>query len=200
MNPAQKSALALKRKHLQMQLQATEYINSGIRFHWLDYYNNIKALKMQCDIEWLCAATREEQPYCAKAIETLNHPDLKPEMVMVTEESLLDKICRDFPSTSHFKYVMELPLLSDYGSNTKEALLLAQVQLKIENSPIFFLSTDCCPLLQLNWDELLEHCNQIFNNRFTSLIFTDLNYNWIIFRSIEFEWRCGFTNANNKTE
>lgn len=194
MNPEQKSALEQKRKHLQMQLQATEYINSGIQFHWLDYYNNIKALHLHCTIEWLCAATGEEQPYFEAAIKALHHPDLKPGMVMVTEESLLDKICKDFPSTSHFKYVMDLPLLKEYGNDTKEALLLAQEQLKIDDSLVYFLSTDCCPLLQLHWEEILEHSNEIFNHSATSLIFTDLNYNWIIFRSIENEWRCGFTN------
>jgi hypothetical protein len=194
LHPAQKSALQQKRKHLQMQLQATEYINSGIKFHWLDYYNNIKALHLQCNIEWLCAATQAEQPYFAAAIKALDHPDLKPEMVMLTKESLLVKICKDFPSISHFKYVMDLPLLIEYERNTKEAMLLAQEQLKIEDSLVYFLSTDCCPLLQLHWAELLEHSNEIFDNSPTSLIFTDLNYNWIIFRSIENEWRCGFTN------
>ncbi len=193
MNPERKSALEQKRKHLQIQLQATEYINSGIQFHWLDYYNSIKALHMQCNIEWLCTATPEEQPYYAKAIEALDHPDLKPEMVVVTDESLLDKICKDFPSTSHFKYVMDLPLLLEYGSYTKEALLMAKEKLAINDKLVYFLSTDCCPLVQLNWDELLEYCNEIFDNRMTSLIFTDLNNNWIIFRSIEEEWRCGFT-------
>ena len=195
MNPEQKSALEQKRKHLQMQLQAREYIKNGIQFHWLDYYNTIKALHLQCTIEWLCAATPEEQPYFAAAINALQHPDLKPEMVLITEESLLDKICNDFPTTSHFKYVMDLPLLKEYERNTIEALLMAQAQLQIKEGPVYFLSTDCCPLLMLNWAELLEHGNEIFDHAFTSLIFTDLNYKWIIFRSIENEWRCGFTHS-----
>ena len=198
MNIEQKSSLEQKRKHLLKQLQATEYINRGIRFHWLDYYDSIKSVHMQCNIEWLCAATSEEQPYFAAAIKSLNQFDLKPEMVVVTDESLLDKICKDFPSTSHFKYVMDLPLLIEYEGNTKEALLLAQERLKIKDSLIYFLSTDCCPLLKLDWRELVEHSNEIFNDSHTSLIFTDLNYNWIIFRSIENEWRCGLTKNKIK--
>ena len=147
---------------------------------------------MQCNIEWLCSATPEQQRYFAAAIKALQHPDLNTEMVVVVEESLLDKICKDFPSISYFKYVMDLPLLIEYESNTKEALLLAQKQLKTEDCLIYFLSNDCCPLLQLRWGELVQHSNEIFNNNFTSLIFADLDYNWIIFRSIENEWRCGF--------
>ncbi len=197
MNNDQLDSLAKKRKHLQMRLKAKAYIHSGIKYHWLDYYNNIKTLDLQCNIEWLCSSTTEEQPYFADEIVTLNHPDLKPDMVKVTEESLLDKICNDFPSTSHFKYVMDLPLLNENSNNTKATLLIAAKKLNIKDGAVYFLSTDCCPLLQLQWSELVEHSNKLFNHSPISLIFTDVNYSWIIFRSIENEWRCGFTKVKS---
>lgn len=196
MNENQKELLAEKKKHLQIQLQAKEYIRRGITYHWLNYFSEIQNLGMEYHIEFLCMVTAEEQPYYTEALKDLKNPELKPEMVQVIAENPVDRILKKYPSTSHFKYVINLPLLSECDSDVSKMLRAAQDTLRIEAGPVFFFSSDCSPLLVLQWPELVEHANQIFDDNHISLIFTDPNTNWVIFRSIEEEWRCGFTGKN----
>ena len=191
LNEAQKIQLASKRLHLQMLLQARRHIQSGIQFHWLDYFHTIKQLGMQYHIESLCHVTPAEQPFYIEAIKELNNPELNPDMITTSGEDILDKVLKDHPSTSAFKYVMGLPLLDTWNSNVGDMLGKAQELFQFEDGPVYFLSDDCSPVLQLQWNELTRHADEIFDDSCISLIFTDKEYSWIIFRSIELEWRCG---------
>ena len=191
MNEAQKIQLTIKRQQLQMQLQARGRVQSGIQFHWLSYFNTIKQLGMQYHIESLCQVTAAELPFYTQAIQALNNPDLQPEMITICGESFLDNLFNDHPSTSAFKYVMDLPLLQTWNSNAVEMLQKAQELSQIRDEQVYFLSADCWPVMQLQWTELLQHANEIFDDSCISLVFTNKAKSWIIFRSIENEWRCG---------
>lgn len=190
LNETQKIDLATKRLRLQMQLQARRHIQSGIQFHWLNYFNTIKQLGMQYSIESLCHVTAAEQPFYIEAIKALNHPELNADMITTSGEDILDKVLKDHPSTSAFKYVMDLPLLATWNTNVGDMLVKAQELLQFDDGPVYFLSDDCSPILQLQWNELTGHADEIFDDSCISLIFTDKDYSWIIFRSIENEWRC----------
>ncbi len=191
MNETQKIELATKRLRLQMQLQARSNIQRGIQFHWLNYFNAIKQLGMQYHIESLCHVTAAEQPFYIQAIKALNNPELNSDMITTSGEDILDKVLKDHPSTSAFKYVMDLSLLATWNTNAGDMLRKAQELLQFDDGPVYFLSNDCSPVLQLQWSELIKHANEIFDDSCISLIFTDKDYSWIIFRSIEYEWRCG---------
>lgn len=192
MKENQKTTLELKRKHVQLKLQARQFIYRGVEFYWLDYFNTIKKLGLQFEIEYLCTVTQEEESYYKEAVEKINNPDLNPTFVKVISESLHDKMFSTFPSISAFKYVMNLPMLHCCESDSKKMLLAAQEILQIKDEEIYFLSTDCSPLLKLRWSELIMYSNEIFNDGLMSFVFTDINNTWIIFKSIENEWRCGF--------
>ena len=192
MKENQKAALELKRKHLHLQLHAKEYIYRGIQFHWLEYFNALKKAGLQFEIEYLLTTTKEEEIFYKEAIEKVNNSDLNSNLAKVIPESLHDILLTDFPSISSFKYVMNLPLLNSYETDTSKMLLASQKFLDFKEEEVYFLSSDCSPLLKLRWNELIVHANDIFDDSLISLIFTDLNNKWIIFRSIENEWRCGF--------
>ena len=191
MNEAKKIQLATKRQHLQMQLQTRERVQSGIQFHWLSYFNTIKQLGMHYHMESLCQVTPTELPFYTEAIQALNNPDLQPEMITITGENILDNLFNDHPSTSAFKYVMDLPLLQTWNTNVVDMLRKALELLQIRDEQVYFLSADCWPVLQLQWIELLQHGNEIFDDSCISLVFTNKATSWTIFRSIENEWRCG---------
>ncbi len=197
MNDAQKIQLASKRLRLQMKLQARRHIQLGIQFHWLGYFHTIKQLGMQYQIESLCHVTPAEQPFYIEAIKELNNPDLNPEMITTTGEGILDKVLKNHPSISAFKYVMDLPLLETWNTNAGDMLVKAQELLQFDDGPVYFLSDDCSPVLQLQWSELIKHAHEVFDDSCISLIFTDRDYSWIIFRSIENEWRSSRIIKNN---
>ena len=192
MNEEQKLFLEQKRKQLQFQLEVNAAVYREIEFHWLDYFNSINKLQLPYSIEYLCAVTENEKPFYDKAIQNLQNPFLTEELVTINNQSLHDKFFAAFPSTSLFKYVIDLTVLNSSNENAQEILLAAQKQLNFNDKEVYFFSTDCLPLLKLQWKDLLKHGNEIFNHANTSLVFTNISNSWIIFRSIENEWRYGF--------
>ena len=192
MKESEKTLLLLKRKQLQLKLQATGYVKMGITFHWLDYFRTIKQLGIFYQIDYLCYGTEEEKPYLQKAIVALKEPFLLPEMVTNTNDGTRERILELYPSVSDFKYIMNLPLLDEHNTDVEAMLGKAGLLLQCSNGPVYFFSPDASPVMQLNWEDLLANGNKIFNDGILSLVFTDLSGKWIIFRSIEHEWRAGF--------
>ena len=198
MNKNQQATLAEKRKRLHLKLEAQTAIFERIQFHWLGYFKTIKLLGIFYSIDYLCTANREELPHYSAAIEKLNMPDLSTAPIKPTGEGIWQKVFDKYPSTSAFKYVMDLPLLGAYNTDVSAMLQKAADVLMIKEGQVFFLSSDCSPVLELKWNELLKHGSDIFDDSCISLVFTDEDFSWIIFRSIENEWRCGFTGKNNE--
>lgn len=195
MTELQKDLLVLKRRQLQLKLQATEQVKMGIVFHWLDYFHTIQQLGIFYQIDYLCYGTEEEKPYLQKAILALKEPFLLPKMVTNTRDGTRERILELYPSVSDFKYIMDLPLLDENNTDVEAMLGKASQLLNCKSEKVYFFSSDASPVIQLNWQDLLTNGNKIFNDGIHSLVFTDLSNKWVIFRSIEHEWRAGFINS-----
>lgn len=189
---SEKDLLTLKRRQLQLTLQANSYVKMGIAFHWLDYLKTIRQLGIFYKIEYLCFGTEEERPYLQKAILKLEDSFVSPELVTSSDNGLRERILELYPSVSEFKYIMDLPLLDENNTDVEAVLHKAGQLFHCKSEPVYFFSTDASPVIQINWEDLLANGNKIFNDGILSLVFTDLSNKWIIFRSIEHEWRAGF--------
>ena len=195
MTESQKDLLVLKRRQLQLKLQATVQVKMGIVFHWLDYFHTIQQLGIFYQIDYLCYGTEEEKPYLQKAILALREPFLLPKMVTNNRDGTRERILDLYPSVSDFKYIMDLPLLDENNTDVEAMLGKASKLLNCKSEKVYFFSSDASPVIQLNWQDLLTNGNKIFNDGIHSLVFTDLSNKWVIFRSIEHEWRAGFINS-----
>ena len=195
MTESQKVLLVLKRRQLQLKLQATVQVKMGIVFHWLDYFHTIQQLGIFYQIDYLCYGTEEEKPYLQKAILALREPFLLPKMVTNNRDGTRESILDLYPSVSDFKYIMDLPLLHENNTDVEAMLGKASQLLNCKSEKVYFFSPDASPVIQLNWQDLLTNGNKIFNDGIHSLVFTDLSNKWVIFRSIEHEWRAGFINS-----
>ena len=195
MTQSQKDLLVSKRRQLQLKLQATVQVKMGIVFHWLDYFHTIQQLGIFYQIDYLCYGTEEEKPYLQKAILALREPFLLPEMVINNRDGTRERILDLYPSVSDFKYIMDLPLLDENNTDVEAMLGKASQLLNCKSEKVYFFSPDASPVIQLNWQDLLTNGNKIFNDGIHSLVFTDLSNKWVIFRSIEHQWRAGFINS-----
>jgi hypothetical protein len=195
MKEADKDLLFIKRKQLHLKLQAADYVKTGITYHWLDYFKTIQGLGIFFEIDYLCYGSEEEIPPIQDAIRALNEPYLLPEMVIHNPGGIREQILQLYPSVSDFKYVMNLPLLDEYNTDTAAMLSKARQLLGCSNELVYFFSTDASPVTRLNWEDLLANANRIFDDGIISLVFIDISRQWIIFRSIENEWRAGFVKS-----
>lgn len=183
-----RTSLEEKRKALQLKLKIDNEIKSDIVYHWLDYYKEMLEFGMQVEIIYLQQCSKELLGLYRSRIAALNNDLLDPDKVIEKENPWISRIFNRFPSISDFKYEIEAPMLENTGS-VSEMLQLSAQALQINPTDIIFLSNDFSPVVKLKWEELLKNADPLFNDGgITTLIFTDPNFNWIIFRSIEEQW------------
>lgn len=192
MTEEQKRQAEEKKLNIKRGQDASEYVDRFISHYWLDYFREIQSIGMKHSVVEFIRCTEVELPFMQRAVEKLNDPILNELPVVTHGEPLLDLIFDDFPSLHPTKYVIDVPVQGEFGASPSQILAQAQKDLKADQSWVDFLSNDTAPVLRLDFSELIVHADQLFDDGgLITLIFADPNKKWIIFRSIEEEWRWG---------
>ena len=196
MNNEQKYLLDEKRKELQMKLNARDFVNRKIIYHWKDIFENIKIQGVKYKIESLCVVSSEMHPYILTAIDEMAYPEFSHDLIRVGNGTKMDAIFDKYPSMQPLKYIPDLPVLA-VSDQLNLVFNEASQLLKWSNEDVYFFSPDWWPVLQLNWKDVLEHGSDLFSNIPLPFIFTDMSGNKILYKSIEDEWR--ITKSFEKT-
>ena len=188
MNNEKKDILSEKRKQLQLKLTAQELVKRNVVYHWIEIFEAIKQSGVNYQIEYLCIVNEEIHPYVLQAVEELKRDEFNQSLVRIGDETEMDTFFRKYPSIEPLKYIPDLPVLSN-SDNLKLVFEQADKLLDFKNEPVYFLSPDWWPVLQLNWEDVLKNGDEIFADIPLSLLFTDKFFKKILFKSIEDEWR-----------
>ena len=189
MEQSQKNVLNAKINQTRLKLQAREFVKRKITYHWIEIFEAIKAAKIGYQIEYLCIVNQESFNYYIDAIKELNRPEFSSELVKVNVTGMMDNLFDKYPSIDAFKYIMNLPLVlsSKYDFN-----IVIKESFQLENfyeEPVYFVSPDWSPLIRLNWNDIVEKGNDIFNHIPATYIFTNASFTKILFKSLEDEFR-----------
>ena len=180
--------LSEKRKQLQLKLTAQDLVKRNIVYHWMEIFENIKQSGISYQIEYLCIVNEELHPYVLNEVNELKHPEFNQSLVRKGDEIEMDTFFRKYPSIEPLKYIPDLPVLSN-SDNLKLVFEQADELLDFKNEPVYFLSPDWWPVLQLNWQDVLKYGQAIFSDIPLPFLFTDKSLQKILFKSIEDEWR-----------
>jgi hypothetical protein len=184
-----KILLTNKLKQTALKLQVREYVKRKISYHWLDIFDSIKAAKIDYHIEYLCIVPEESHNYFIEAINDLKRPEFFTSLIKINEPNMMDNIFELYPSIDAFKYIMNLPQLST--SNTDFNTIIQQTNNlpKFEEEAVYFLSPDWSPLIRMNWKDIIEKGEDVFNHIPLPFLFTNPAHTKILFKSLEDEWR-----------
>ncbi len=127
-----------------------------------------------------------------------NKYDLSPEVVQEREDLYFhDKVLSTYPGTLPLRY---LPELSNQFNQPQDPIRITLEKcitaLKLPEQPVYFFLSRFSPVLVLPLSDLLRLANDAVLPLFEDVCITSNHTDWLIFRSMEDEWRFGRLNLS----
>ncbi len=182
--------LLLKKKlvELNLKLQAKDFVKDRISYHWIPILDSIISQGIFYEIVSLCNVTQESYLALFRAIEDLKHPALCSSLIQLSDKNMIDDFYIKFPSLDKLKYVMNLPKINSPNQEFHEIISQKEGLPNFEQEQVFFLSPDWSPVIKLNWKDIIEKGELIFNDIPLSYMFSNLSFSKILFKSLEDDW------------
>lgn len=197
MNDSQSENLLAKRSTLQNQLKIKEQVSVYI-VPWLPSYRLILDHNVSAQIEYLNCVSSSVHDLWKDALkqEPLSSFEFSPEhikkdMYLYIHEKLAEK----FPGIYPLRYMPDLPYKINYHESSPEVILpKAMRSLGISNQPVYFFHNRFSPVLRMMSNDVVELSTLLMEiPEDTCILSTD--FSWLIFRSLENEWRWGFQHS-----
>lgn len=172
--------------------------------YWLEIYNVILEQQIEHCLHQLAIVDEEHYPFWLDELKTAPLKDYRfPETSILLEDSIdiSQLIGESYPNTYPLRYMPALNELNDYSyednvSNLKNAV--QQLAIDIEQE-VYFWYVYYTPILKIKLKTLVEHAFELLDFPSHEVIIVPLDLNWMIFRSLEDEWRCGFKPAEQSS-
>lgn len=200
MDEAQRTKALEKRQQLQTKIKVRDNIKMHLEY-WLHIYDIILAQQINHSLYQLVRVNEADYSFWCDELKTVPLKDYNfPETTILKEDSpnISRLIGEAYPNTYPLRYMPALDELYDYSyednvSNLKNAVQ----QLEIDpDQEVYFWYVHYTPILKIKLKTLVEHAFDLLDFPFHEVIITPLDLSWMIFRSLEDEWRCGFKPSN----
>lgn len=195
MDEAQKTSLDAKKAIIKAKLKVKETIQLFIK-NWLEVYDIILSNQIPHQLHYLASITQEELPFwlAELPLEPLKKYQFSEKQLLVNLNlSVKKQLFKAYPNTYPLRYMPALPTLADeIIDNPSANLSKALNQLNINNNEeVYLLYLYYQPVLKINLSDLTANAHLLLDFPFEDIVITPLNFSWMIFKSMEDEWRCG---------
>lgn len=197
MNDRQLENLSAKRSTLQNQLKIKEQVSVYLA-PWLPSYQYILEHNLSCQIEYLNCVSSSVYDFWKDALHqeplaafNFSPDHIRKDMYLYIHEKLAEK----FPGIYPLRYMPDLPYKINYHESNPEVILpKAMRSLGISNQPVYFFYNRFSPVLRMMSNDVVELSALLMEiPEDTCILATD--FSWLIFRSLENEWRWGFQHS-----
>jgi hypothetical protein len=154
----------------------------------LEVFERIEQAGVTYSFKELCVVREELAPFVQDVVRQINHPFIHPSLVQVGLSTMMDNVFDRFPSTGLLKYTMDIPLLPVQTEDLSLIFEKADQLVRFENEPVFFLSPDWSPVMELCWRDVVNCGPSVFSDIPVSFLFINESMTKILFKSIEDEW------------
>lgn len=196
MDPKKRRNLDDRRHHLQLKLKVEEKARL-LLFALEDHLVRLQQLAIPYEVVYLVRATEAEKPYWQQALS--GEPWLS---LGLQEGHLLEsdsypvqaKTVARFGSTHPLRYVPNLPVKA---SCEEDAALMVRKAVEdlgfTGNEPLYFFFPRFPLVLQMDLEVAVQWADALFDiPQSEDVVLVSRDYRWMIFRSLEHEWRYGY--------
>jgi hypothetical protein len=189
MNKANKILQEQKRKQMQLNLAIQDWLPG-----WLPVFKAILQLNGPWSFEYFDCVDETEIPFWQNALGKTPLASLNiPLSAIITPDSYLvhSKMEELYPSQLQIRYLPSLPHHMKYEYDVAQMLAQAAKTLAInEEDEVYIFYTRFTPVIRLPFSLIsLLHEQEIMVPE--NLCIMPLDYSWLIFRSLEYEWTWG---------
>lgn len=172
--------------------------------YWLRIYDIILANQIEHSLYQLAITDEAHYPFWLDELKAAPLKDYNFPATAILKENSIDLsrlIGEAYPNTYPLRYMPALEELYDYSyednvSNLKNAVQ----QLAINpDQEVYFWYVYYTPILKIKLKTLVEHAFGLLDFPCHEVIIVPLDLHWMIFRSLEDEWRCGFKSTSQSS-
>lgn len=188
---ANSKILAEKLRENALRLRVRQKFDGELR-EWLPVYKYLLQHHIHHRIEYLAAIKEEERPYWERAIRGVQdeYPQLSESQFIVAEANPAHVAVLDyFPNTHPLRYVPDLPVVFRFEGDLQKAMNTCRSFLH-DVSEVFLFYEQYTPLLRIGLDDLCKHAAHLMEP-LDNVFVTSPDYRFLIFKSLEDEWRAG---------
>ena len=201
MDENQQQSLAAKRKQLQLRIKVDEFIDAHF-LNWLEIYDVFAANNIVHELVQLANVTPEEISFWEKrmATEPFSKFNFDTEKLNTDDErNIFNELYRSFPSNYPLRFMpngSSPELISDSPNGIiQDFAQQLGVNLDME---VYFMYLYYTPVLKLKLKAIVEHAEQLYDFPMDDIVIAAPNFDWLIFRSMEEEWRfCRSANTRS---
>lgn len=195
MNEAQKAILDAKKSSIQTKLKVKETIQLFIK-NWLEVYDMLLTRQIPHQLHYLTITTVDEKPFWLAELELdpLKKYEFTAQQLLTDVKlNVKDQLFEAYPNTYPLRYMPALPALADEIIDCPaENLIKALEQLHIQQDEIVYLIyLYYQPIIKISLADLKANAQSLLDFPFEDIVITPLDFRWMIFKSMEDEWRCG---------
>ncbi len=192
MDADQKQSLAAKKYQIQLRIKVDEFIERHF-LHWLEIYEAILSTNVNHELVQLANVEKEEISFWEKRMFTAPfekfHFDLQ-KLNTDAERNIITKLYTSFPSTNPLRFMPTdiVPLLVSDKAAEIIAYFTQQLNVNLE-AEVYLMYLYYTPVLKLKLRDIITYAEQLYDFPMEDIVITAINFDWLIFRSMEEEWR-----------
>lgn len=192
MNENQKSTLTAKKHQIQLRIRVDDFIDRHL-LNWLEIYDILLNQSIRHEIVQLANVAEEEIIFWEKALAKapFNTYNFDTKNLNTDEEKSISGLLYDiYPSTYPLRF-MPSDILPYLISDKPEEIIndfAQQLGVSLEEE-VYLMHLYYAPIVKLKLKDIIAYAPQLYNFPMEDILIATPGFDWIIFRSMEDEWR-----------
>lgn len=192
MDANQKSILEAKKHQIQLRIRVDEFIDRHL-LNWLEIYETVLSCNIDHDLVQLANVAAEEIVFWEKALQKAPLAKFKFYLALLNTEdqkNIYSQIYDVYPSTYPLTYMPtdNIPVLV----SDKPDLIITDFAEKLAidlEEDVYLTYLYYSPVLKVKLKDIIVSAEQLYDFPMEDILIAAQNLDWIIFRSMEDEWR-----------
>lgn len=195
MDPADREKLIAKKTLLNTKLSVHRFMEQHL-LPWLEIYDYLRNNQIAHEVKYLASVSAEEIPAWKTRFGTgiLEPYHFNEDQLIVSDtEPLHAAIAAKYPNIHPLRYVPDLPVCFSDEEDAVKVLQALEKKFSLSGQVLFF-HQHLSPVLLVPFSALAENVNNLLL-QFENIFIIPENHEWLLFRSMEDEWRFGKQNT-----
>ncbi len=183
-----------KKKLLQARLAVAEESKQLMNW-WLPAIQVLQEEQTSWVLEYLAPASDDKYSFWLQELRRKPWQEFSfnDAVILNREDAYVhDRIFNNYPSVLPLRYFPELSHKADPLDTADQVLNRARSFLHIEEEPVYLFFARYSPVIILPISTIIKHADTDLLLDREDVCITPMNFDWLIFRSMEDEWRFGY--------
>lgn len=193
-----KNKLEEKKKQIQLRIKVDEFIDARLK-PWLEIYEIILANNIAHKLVQLDNVSQEEISFWGEKMNSQPFSKFNFDLLTLNtddEKNIVSQLYDIYPSTYPLRYMPSDIVPSLASDQPNEIIIDFAKQLKVNlDEEVYLMYLYYCPVLKMKLSDIIKHAQLLYDFPTDDILITSPNFSWIIFRSMEEEWRFCYSTA-----